>query len=84
MGVKFNSTGGPDYQVLGPDYSQIFRRYGPGKTRGAAKRTTNYFTERGTGSKIFTLFERINDTLIRRYGPGSELENRGTVDGAGF
>ena len=84
MGVEFNSTGGPDYQVLDQDCASIFQRYLAGNRRRASKRTVNYFTERRTGSKIFTVYEIKNDTLIRRYGPDSELENRGTVDGARF
>lgn len=84
MGVEFNSTGGSDYQVLDQDCAPIFQRYRAGNTHRAAKRTANYFTERRTGSNIFSFYEIKNDTLIRRYAPGSELEKRGIVDGARF
>jgi hypothetical protein len=83
MGVEFNTTGGSDYQVLDEDCASFFRPYRVGNTRGPVKRTHKFFTERRIGSKKIPLFERINDTLIRRYAPDSDLKKGGTVDGAG-
>jgi hypothetical protein len=84
VGVEFNSTGGLDYQVLGEDCALFFPSYRVQNMRRPVKSTIKYFIERETGSKINPFFEIKNDTLIRRYGPGTQLENGGTDDGAGF
>ena len=76
MGVEFNTTGWSDYQVLDEDCASFFQPYRLRNMRGAAKRTVKYFTERRAGSNLIPLFERKNDTLIRRYGPSSELKKR--------
>jgi hypothetical protein len=76
MGVEFNTTGRSDYQVLDEDCASFFQPYRLRNMRGAAKRTAKYFTERRAGSNLIPLFERKNDTLIRRYGPSSELKKR--------
>jgi hypothetical protein len=84
MGGKLNSTGGPDYQVLAADCGVNFLPYGDRNLYGAAKSTEKRFTERGNGSNKITPSGAKNDTLIGAYGPASDLDIRGPVDGAGF
>jgi hypothetical protein len=84
MGGKLNSTGGPDYQVLGVDCGVNFLPYGDRNTHGDAKRTEKKFTKRGNGSNKITMVAVKNDTLIKAHGPASDVENRGPVDGGGF
>jgi len=74
-GVKFNSTGGSNYQVSAKDCHPIFRPFRAQNMRRAAKRTEKNFVARRNHSRIFTLFAAINDTLIRRRGPVSVLDN---------
>jgi hypothetical protein len=68
-GVKLNSTGVADYQVLPPVYGAVFLPYRDRNTCGDGKRTGKIFTEKKNGSNKITMVATKNDTLIRVHGP---------------